>query len=273
MLRDFALYPQGAVQGMPIGSFEVPKVWNPAGAWSALLTPFALFALLGLCADAHATSSLELAAPYRFLRTQWRRGWPFKLWLAAFALVLIALCVLGALAYAIPARLHMPTLAIKWVRRLLYVPAGLAALLAGAQLLLWAFARLAARIGSMPMLVMGAAVGAYAAQGYTGLSEHFAARRCTAYNELARPGEVLGEDKVSGRAAAYYAREKVVDVNSVTETGRAPGGAGTALGGVSSDELADIDHAYRQHASPPGGRGRAQFTRGARGDAAARRPT
>jgi hypothetical protein len=247
VLRDFALYPQGAVQGMPIGSFEVPKVWNPAGAWSGLLTPFALFTLLGLCADANATSPLELSAPYRFLRTQWRRELPFKLWLAAFALVLIALCVLGALAYAIPARLHMPTLAIKWVRRLLYVPIGLAALLAGAQLLLWAFARLAA-YRFVPMLVMGAGIGAYAAQGYLpALSEHFSPRDVyTAYNELAQPGEVLGEYKVSGRAAAYYAKEKVVDVNSVAELIAHLVVPGQRWAAFPSDELADIDHAYRQ---------------------------
>jgi hypothetical protein len=247
ILRDFALYPQGPVQGVPIGSFELPKDWNPVGAWSALLTPFALFALLGLCADASAPARLDLLAPYRFLRQQWRRGLPFKLWLVAFALVLLGLCVLGALAYTIPARLHMPTLAIRWVRRLLYVPIGLAALLALAQLLLWAFARLS-KYRFVPMLLSGAALGAYAAQGYLpALSEHFSPRDVyTAYNQLAHPGDVLGEYKVSGRAAAYYAKEKVIEVNSVSELIAHLAQPGQRWAAFPSDQLAEIDHAYRE---------------------------
>jgi 4-amino-4-deoxy-L-arabinose transferase-like glycosyltransferase len=247
ILRDYALYPQGPVHGVPIGSFELPKVWNPAGAWSALLTPFALFALLGLCADTSVPGRLDLLAPYRFLRRQSQRGLPFKLWLGAFALALIGLCVLGALAYAIPVRLHMPTLAIRWVRRLVYVPIGLAALLALSQLLLWAFAKLST-YRFVPMLLAGAAVGGYAAQGYLpALSEHFSPRDVyTAYNQLARSGEVLGEYKVSGRAAAYYAKEKVIEVNSVSELITHLAQPGQRWAAFPSDQLAEIDRAYRQ---------------------------
>jgi hypothetical protein len=247
VLRDYALYPNGPVQGMPISSFEVPKIWNPVAVWSGLLTPFIACALLGLCADASQRGRVDLWAPYRVLKQQWQRGLGFKLWLIVGAMVLLGLCVLGALGYAIPARLHMPTLALKWVRRLVYAPAALALLLAVGQVLLFVFARLAS-FRFVPMLVVGAAIGSYASQGFLpGLSEHFSPREVyTSYNALAHAGEALGEYHVGGRAAAYYAKGQILELKSVQQLIDHLTGPGQRWAAFPSEELAEIDKAYRQ---------------------------
>jgi hypothetical protein len=247
VLRDYALYPDGPVKGMPLASFELPKVWNPVRAWSSLLAPFALCGFLGLCADPSRAPRPDWRAPYRLLRQQWQRGLAFKVWLVAAALLLIAVCVLGTFAYAAPTRLHFPTLALKWVRRLLYTPLALALLLAVAQLLFFGFARLGS-FRFVPLLVLGAATGVYASQGFLpGLSEHFSPREVYAsYNQLARPGELLGEYHVSGRAAAYYAKGQVLECSNVSQLIDHLTGPGQRWAAFPSEELAEIDKAYRQ---------------------------
>jgi len=247
VLRDYALYPNGPVQGLPLASFEVPKVWNPVAAWSGLITPFALCALLGLCADPLHRQLPDLRAPYRLLQRQWQRGLAFKLWLCAGALLLLGLCVLGALAYVIPARLHMPTLALKWVRRLLYAPLLIALLLALSQTALFVFARLGS-FRFAPLLAVGAAVGLYASQGFLpGLSEHFSPREVyTSYNALARAGEPLGEYHVGGRAAAYYAKGHVLELASISQLIDHLSAPGQRWAAFPSDELAEVDKSYRQ---------------------------
>lgn len=245
LLRDYILYPNSPVSGLPVSSFEVPKVWNPRVPWAALLGAFALFALLGFGADGR--SSLDLRATPRRLRTQWQAGLPHKLWLVAGTLVLLALLIVGVLAYAIPERLHMTTLALKWARRAVFVPLAIPATIVCAQLALVSFAKLG-RFRLLPLVVTGCAVGVYSAQGYLpGLSEHFSPREIyETYNRLAKPGETLGEYQVGGRAATYYAKGKVVELRSAGALVDHLAARERRWVAFPADELANLDRAYRK---------------------------
>jgi hypothetical protein len=246
IIRDYGFYPSGPVEGLPLSSFEVPKEWNPIRTWSRLLSAFAACALFGLAADSERTTRLNLRAPYQLLRAQWRRSWGFKLWLISAALGLLSLCVFGALAYLIPEHMHMPTLAIKWVRRLLYLPFLIAICVALAQLVLNGFVRLGG-YRFVPLLIAGSAVGAYAAQGFLpGISGHFSPREVYAtYNALAQPNQPLAEYQVGGRGATFYAKGQVVEVTSVAQLIDHLMASGQRWAAFPNDQLADIDHAYR----------------------------
>jgi 4-amino-4-deoxy-L-arabinose transferase-like glycosyltransferase len=245
VIRDFALYPAGPVAGLPISAFELPKIWNPAGALAAVLLPFAACAALGFSAG-EREQRLDLRAPYRLVRAQWQRGLGFRLWLIAGALLFVGMLVFGGLAYAIPRRLHMPSLAIRFIRKLLFAPFVIAAAVAAGQTLTFAFSRLTTR-RFVPLLVAGAACGVYFAQVFLPqLSEHFSPREVySAYNELAGTGEPLAEYRVGGRAAAYYAKGEVVEVSNVTQLVDHLAKEGQRWAAFPSSELAEIDRNFR----------------------------
>ncbi|HKP56010.1 MAG TPA: glycosyltransferase family 39 protein [Polyangiales bacterium] len=247
ILRDYALYPSGPVNGMPLSTFEVPAVFNPKRVWAVLLGVFALSAFFGLGVTRESAGALALAAPYRFLRAQWRRGWAFRGWLIALALVLVGLVVLGVLAYAMPDKLRMPTVALRWVKRLVFLPLVIAALVALAQLLLWLFGKLGS-YRFAPLLGSGLAIGIYAAHGFLpALSEHFSPREIyTTYNALAATGEELGEYNVGGRAAAYYAKGSVIELDSMGRLLDHLTGPTRRWAAFPADELPEIDRGFRQ---------------------------
>lgn len=247
LLRDFALFPNGLVQGMPLGSFELPAEWNPRGALAAVCIPFGLCAALALAVSRDRVHRPDLRAPYRFLATQWRRGKAFKAWLLLLAALVLGLCAFGALAYAIPQRLHMPSLAVRIVRRLTYTPLVLLAIVAASQLALYMFARFG-RQRFIPLLVAGSAFGTYLAQGYLPeLSEHFSPRDVyTTYNTLAAQGAVLAEYRVGGRAAPYYADGPVIEVTSLAELIDHLAQSGQRWATFPASDLANIDHAFRK---------------------------
>jgi 4-amino-4-deoxy-L-arabinose transferase-like glycosyltransferase len=247
ILRDYALYPSGPVSGLPLASFEMPSVFNPKRTWALLLCLFGLSAFFGLGVTRESVRQLDLAAPYRFLRAQWRLGGALRAWIVALALVLGATVLFGVLAYAIPEQLRMPTLATRWVRRLTFLPPAIAAGLAAAQLLLWLFSKLGAW-RFVPLLASGALFGVYAAQGYLpALSEHFSPREVYAsYNALAGPGEELGEYNVGGRAAAYYAKGPVVELASIGKLIDHLGASTRRWAAFPAAELATIDRDFRK---------------------------
>jgi hypothetical protein len=247
LLRDFVLFPSGVVQGLPLHGFEVPKDWNPRGALAAVCVPFGVCAALGLAATRELVQPLDLRAPYRFGAAQWRRGKAYKAWLVVLGLVVVGLCLLGVAAYVAPKALHLPSLARKIVRRLAFTPVALVAAIAGVQLVLWAFARLKT-YRFMPLLLAGAAFGAYSAQHYMlGLSEQFSPREVySLYNQLGAPGAVLAEYRVGGRAAPYYANGPVVEVTRVPQLVEHLTQQGQRWATFPKAELATIDHAYRK---------------------------
>jgi 4-amino-4-deoxy-L-arabinose transferase-like glycosyltransferase len=247
VLRDYALYPNGPVNGMPLATFEVPAVFNPRGAWAILLGLFALCAFFGFGVTRESVLALELGAPYRFVREQWRRGAVFRGWLIAFGLILLGTVAFGVVAYAIPNKLHMPTLATRWVQRLVFLPALICAAIAGAQLALWVFAKLS-QWRFVPLLAAGAAIGIYASQGYLpALSEHFSPREVYAtYNALARDGEQFGEYKVGGRAAAYYAKGTVAEFDTMERLIDHLTADSRRWAAFPAEELPEIDRRFRQ---------------------------
>jgi len=245
-LRDFTLFPNAPLHGMPLANFEVPKVWNPRASLASVSVPFAACALLGLAIGTSSRVALDVRAPYRFLAAQWRRGLAFRAWLVAGGLALLALCVLGTLAYLIPGRLHLPSLALKVLRRLLFAPLAVAAGVLALQLLWFGFSRLAG-VRLVPLLVAGAVWGGYAAQSYLPrLSEHFSPREVySAYNELAAADEPLAEYKVGGRAAPYYAKGQVIELTNVSQLIDHLAQPGQRWAAFPSGELAAVDHAFR----------------------------
>jgi len=254
ILRDYLLFPNGPVQGLPVEGIEVPKEWHPRRALSATLIPFGVCAAFAF-AGADDSYKLDWRAPYAFLVRQWRRGLAFKLWLIALGLLLTAAVVFGVLGYAIPRRLHLPSLALKLVRRLVFAPLALAVAALLTQLVVLGVAKLGS-YRFVPLFVAAAAWGTYSAQSYLpSLSAQFSARDIYAiYNQLARPDEPLAEYRVGTRAAAYYAKGKVVEVSSVSQlidhlAPSSTAGATTAAvqrwAAFPNSELADIDHSFR----------------------------
>jgi 4-amino-4-deoxy-L-arabinose transferase-like glycosyltransferase len=247
VLRDYALYPNGPVNGMPLESFDVPSVFNPKRTWAILLGAFAACAFFGFGVTRETVQALALGAPYRFLRAQWRRGPVFRTWLIVIALIILGAVAFGILAFAIPDKLHMPTLATRWVRRLVFLPVLICAAIAGAQLALWAFSKLS-QWRFVPLLAAGAGIGIYASQGYLpALSEHFSPREVYAtYNALAHTGEELGEYKVGGRAAAYYAKGPIIELDSIDKLTDHLAQDSRRWAAFPAEELAEIDRRFRQ---------------------------
>jgi 4-amino-4-deoxy-L-arabinose transferase-like glycosyltransferase len=247
VLRDFALYPNAPVHGMALSDFTVPTVFNPKRQWAAVLLPFAAVLVLALGVDPSAPRPLDLRAPYRFLREQWRRGLAFKLWLIAIALVLLSLLTYGALSLVPATAKHMSTLAVKVGKVLMLVPPALPFAVAGVQLALSLYAKLDTR-RCAPVLAAGFVVGIYAAQGFMpALSAHFSPREVyETYNELAKPGETLIEYKVGARAAAYYARGASMEVDSLVELANKLDTSKRSWAVFPAEELPNVDRVFRE---------------------------
>jgi hypothetical protein len=88
----------------------------------------------------------------------------------------------------------------------------------------------------------------YASQGYLpALSEHFSPREVYAtYNQVARNGEELGEYKVGGRAAAYYAKGPVVELDTVDALIDHLAQDSRRWAAFPAEELPEIDRRFRQ---------------------------
>jgi len=248
VLRDFVLFPNSPVHGLPLGTIELPKSWNPKRTLSFLLVPFGLCAALGFAAPQAARIALvtRAQAPYRFLAAQWRRGPAFKAWLIALGGLLASGVIVGLIAYIAPRKLHMPSLAIKVVKPLALAPLALALTVLAAQLLWLGFARLG-RHRFVPLLLAAALWGVFMAQVYLPrLSNQFSSREVyTTYNQLARSQEPLGEYRVGSRAAAYYAKGKVIELASVPQLIDHLVAGGQRWAAFPSHDLAEIDHAFR----------------------------
>ncbi|WP_053233185.1 ArnT family glycosyltransferase [Sandaracinus amylolyticus] len=99
-----------------------------------------------------------------------------------------------------------------------------------------------------PMLLVGVVIGGYTSFIFQPkMSSHFSPREVyDAYNDLASQGEPLGEYRVGGRAAAYYAHgevEELTEQNAVLEFLGRPERVWLAF---RADDLAQLDRAYRQ---------------------------
>ncbi len=282
ILRDYRAYPGGPVEGLGVDGLEVPDVFNPIAPWAILLGLFALLTALALAADpsdeheslradfswigerwraGHAARAkliygvMRLGVPVKLIREQWSRGVGYRIWLVLIAGVLPLIFLLFGLASFVldgylSARLPS-TLPLRIGRALLFFPFVVVGLIAATRLTFFAFAKLG-RWRIAPILVMGLFVGGYAALGYQpGLSSHFSPREVyDTYNELARPGEPLGEYRVGGRAAAYYADgDNVVELDDQVALVDFLRQEQRVWAAFRADDLAGINREYRRRTS------------------------
>lgn len=244
LLRDYALYPGSPVEGLAAHTFEVPKVVNPRLPWALCLGAFAVATCLALGVRRDGG---DFRAPYRWLGAQWRRGWGFRLWLAGFGLLALALVASGVVAWAAPTTLRMSTQAIRIAKLLMWTPLAVPIAVAGTQLLLHAQARMIAT-RFYGVLGTGAAVGAFSVFGFMSqLSAHFSPREIyETYNRLASRSEPLAEYKVGGRAATYYARGEVREISQLGELVDYLAAEPRRWAAFPADSLAEIDRAFRR---------------------------
>lgn len=281
ILRDYRAYPGVPISGLPVDGIEVPDVFRPTGPWAAFLGAFAALFALGLATDPRpgsypsvvaigrdlaarwreggarratvAYAWLRLGVPTELLARQWKRGLGTRLWLLALALVLAVVTIFGfacLLAPAAIANLGMTSLGLRIGRALVLLVPGLVLAIAAARLAFFGVARLLGRYRLVPGLLAGLAVGAYASFGYqSALSSHFSPREVyDTYNELAADGEPLGEFRVGGRAATYYAKGDVEELASQAELVRFLRQDKRVWAAFRADDLASVNREYRRHA-------------------------
>jgi hypothetical protein len=250
IIRDYSLYPSGPIAGLGLSDVTVPEAFNPKREWVAVLGLFAVTAVISLGPGPDLRGPLDLRAPYHWGIAQWRRSVPNKVWMIVIGLVLVAMLVLGTLAWILGDNpdLQITSIAIRWARRLTFVPFLIPVVVVAVQGFIWLTSRLG-QFRMLPMLVAALVVAGYAAQGFLpALSAHFSPREIyDTYNTLARRGEPLAEYRVSGRAATYYAHGDVREIETqqalvdylVDESGR-------KWAAFPADELAAVNRAYRR---------------------------
>lgn len=247
VIRDYALFPGGSVDSLPARELIVPEIFNPRGWWAAVLGLFVVAMTLGLVATpTEAGEGPNPRAPYRWLRKQWSAGPVARTWLVLGGVVLAGMVAFGLVCLVGGEGLPLTTIAIRAGKVLLVVPFAIAIAMLAVPWSLYLFGRLG-RFRLWPVFGAAAIVGVYVAQIFLpALSEHFSPRQVyDTYNELHAAGEPLGEYRVSGRAAAYYAEgdiEDIADQSALLTFLQAPERHWAVL---PADELPSIDRAFR----------------------------
>ncbi len=248
IIRDFALYPSGAIDGLTFHELEVPESFNPRIAWAATLGPFALVtaSILGV------TPNSELGAPtmkepYQYLREVIRRGGAAKLWTIVALVIAAAIVLFGLICFVAGGKLGVPSIVTRVGKILTFIPFGIAG---GVMLAQW-FRFIIARLGEwrfVPVLVAGLAVGIYTAAGFQpALSAHFSpAEVYETYNALRADDDVLGEYRVGARAATYYAQGELREMANQPDLMNFLASETRQWVVFPADELPAINRAYRQ---------------------------
>lgn len=245
LIRDFAVSPNSAVDGLGLAGLDVKDAFHPKAIWAALIGGFGLLLLLTL-----GGGPPKLPTPsgmWNALRGQWHSSRGAKVWLSLLALLLTALIIGGALAWLMPKRLHLTTLATKWARRAGLVPVAIAMAVALVPLVRHFYARLG-RLRLWPLLACGMLLGGYTAQGFLPkLSAHYSPRSVyETYNRLATSGEPLAQFKITGRAATYYAKGEIVDVSTLSKLLNHLKGDTRRWAVLPADELPRLDRMLRR---------------------------
>lgn len=262
----------GAFASMYSG--EVPFVDMRIG-WAAVLGLFALTVALGLGVDpseAHEPLRAELRGiresfrqspvrglwplialgiPHEMLRAQWQRGMAFRVWIVLSGLAITALVSFGLACWVAPdslaVALRTTSLAIKVGRVLVLLPIGVWLAILVGRFGLFGFSSLGEQ-RTLPILITGVLVGLFTSLIYQpALSTHFSPREVyDTYNDLASAGEPLGEFRVGGRAAAYYAEGDIVELATEAELLQFLGQDGRVWAAFRADDLASLNRGYRR---------------------------
>ena len=279
IVRDYGEYPGSPIGGLAADGIEVPEVFRPK-MWAVVLGLFGLSLALGLAADpsspfeglrrdlrairesalrggaAKATVGItvfRLGVPTDLIGEQWRRGYGFRVWLILIALLVSSMLGFGLACAVAPealtAGLGMTTLSIRVGRVLLLVPPAIVVLVVLARFALFLFAKLGS-YRLVPAMIAGLAVAGYTSLVFQPeLSSHFSPREVyDNYNARARPGEPLGEFRVGGRAAAYYATGEVQELETQAQLLEFLRTDTRVWAAFRADDLAAIDREYRRQA-------------------------
>lgn len=247
VLRDFDLYPSSPIHGLGLDGATVPEAFNPRKWWAIVLLPFALSSALLL--SAAPGGDLNLKALPAWFGEQWRKDRAHKAWLILLAAICVGLLIFGLLCF-IPKfgqLLGLTSLVMRIARVLMVLPiAGVVGLL-GLQIALWGAGKVVAYRGAI-IVVAGLIVGGYSSLGFLpALSKHMSPREVyDSYNALAHSGEPLGEYRVSGRAAAYYAHGHVQEIKSQSELIEFLMNSGRHWAVFPTDDLPAINRAFRE---------------------------
>jgi hypothetical protein len=174
------------------------------------------------------------------------RGSDSRRWMTPWLTATGLLCggfAIGSLILSSPG---ISSLGVRVGEALAFVPVGVVLAIGGGRTLRYGFHALG-EVALFPMLAAALACGAYASLSFEPeLSTHFSPREVyDTYNALAGDGEPLGEYRVGGRAAAYYAEghvEEVADENAALDFLARPDRVWLAF---RADDLAALDRAYR----------------------------
>ncbi len=191
--------------------------------------------------------------PPGFVRPMWSRSIGHRIWLVLAGLGVMLLAAFGVACWAMPddlaLALNTTSLAVKIGRVLVFLPFILGTLIFLGRVTLYGFTKLGSyRLA--PALLAAVLIGGYTSIVYQpALSSHFSPREVyDTYNELARDGEPLGEYRVGGRAAAYYADGEIVELSTEAELIQFLTGDSRVWAAFRADDLASINRAYRRQA-------------------------
>ena len=256
IIRDYAKYPSGPIAGLAAEGIEVPEAFKTAAPWAIALGGFGLLLALGLAADPTTERSREalrrsVLGPLELIKAQWRQGVAAKIWMILAAFVLLGVIGAGALFLIIPdilsAQLGTTSLERRVGVALLALLPGVAVAVVLGRLVLLAFGWLRS-YRLVPALVAALGVGTYASFVYLPeLSSHFSPREVyDTYNALAAEGEPLGEFRVGGRAAAYYATGEIEELASQAQLIEFLDQDRRVWAAFRADDLAAVNRDYRR---------------------------
>ncbi len=221
--------------------------------------PYAALAIAGAILGGVAVVGLIASFVLSMERMGTRRRFARWTWLLAWAASGFAI---GCLILASPA---ISSLGVRVGRVLAFVPLGVLVAFALVRALRFGFYKLGEQ-ALAPMMAASLAVGGYVSLGFEpDLSQHFSPREVyDTYNALAHDDEPLGEYRVSGRAAEYYAQgpvEEVADEGAAIDFLMREGRVWLAF---RADDLSALDRAYRRRTATEGHPGRHVFVADAR---------
>lgn len=245
LVRDFALYPDSALRGLPVAGLDVPRVVRTAGPWAAVFG-FNALTLCLLLVSPPTIQRPDARSIERWLRDRWARGPVERGWLTLGALLLVACLVFGFLCLV--ADLRLASVVVRVGRVLFFLPIVLLAILLGVPWLQYATSRLGPARG-LPVLASGIVAAAYlTAWLQPTLSQHFSPKAVyDAYEELAgRSGEPLASYRLSSTAARYYTGAPTTEIEGPSNLVDFLQNEGQRWAVIPSEDLPGLNQEYRK---------------------------
>ena len=245
LIRDYALYPESALRGLPVEGLDVPPVVRTAGPWMAVFGLTALSFCLLLVSPA-TTEKPDAQRVEAWVRRQWARGPVERGWLTITALLLLACLVFGFLCLV--ADLRLASVVVRVGSVLFFLPIALLALVFGAPWLQYAYSRLGGARG-LPVLFSGVVVAAYVTASLQPvLSQHFSPKAVyDAYEELAGDtGEPLASYRSSSTASRYYTEAPIEEIEEQSGLIDYLQDEGQRWAVIPSEDLAGLNRKYRR---------------------------